>query len=1071
MKEALIDQYTQAINATQRTESLLEQIASLSSYIDSAADRLKVIREELARPPEIEGPTTATIESMSLAEVEARRLQAEGLVSSLRDQLSSAENALTEERGRPASLRDLTAASRDMLGAIAKSLESPAAPEDSPTVVEARRIALLARQRMRRLELRLYDLELSIHETRQSLLLAERDMTARNLAIRESIYAKWRTLAQRESEARAAQATRQAVETRKQAVDLPPDVLLIADENVTLSQDLVNLATLEGQVSEDLARVESQLKQTEEDYLMASKRVQAGGLTQPIGLLMRSERQSLPSLRGYRRSVVERRDEIRRVSLLELETDKKHRTHVLRQSRIDETLKKINPSLDAKVRDEMEVTIRKIIEDHGQLLDRLSERYTRYMKALGGLVYTEGLLVAKTEEYAAFIDERLLWIQSMTVIGPSDARPIADSILWAFRTGHFRDVAVDIWRSLVSAPRVWLPIYLGALMMVAFRRFLVRRQGPSASGPRQATPWQCALNVLRVAVRSMGWPMLASISGWLLAEYPGAGDMTRFLGVGLSASALLWASMAFVHRLCRKGGVGDLDFGWPEEARLMVRRQIRRLAIVLLPAVAITAGVEELDNDINRNLGRVAFLVAMAAVAWFFYRVLRPRGILMAVLARRNARSSLIRFRPAISALAVGAPLILMALSALGYHFAALRLAGRCLITVWLAIGLTLFAALASKWLALKQRDMAAKRLTRPASDSSEGGSDKETGDWDEAGVVEQQSDAIAEMTERTRALTRVMLFAGLLVGLAIAWTGVLPALSMLNSVRCWSYVTGAGEEQIVTLGNLALAVLIGIVTVAAARNFPYLLRILVLDQLNVEPGSSYAVAAICRYAIATVGVVVVFNVIGLQWSSIQWLVAAMSVGIGFGLQEVVANFICGLILLFERPVRVGDTVTVGDVSGTVTRIQMRATTITDWDRKELVVPNKEFITGQLVNWSLSDPIIRMNLPVGIAYGSDTALAERLLMKVARKNSLVLDDPEPTARFMGFGESSLDFSLRAFLYGVENRYLAQHQLCRAIDDEFRKAGICIAFPQRDVHFDADKPIDVRVVGLEGADEG
>ena len=110
---------------------------------------------------------------------------------------------------------------------------------------------------------------------------------------------------------------------------------------------------------------------------------------------------------------------------------------------------------------------------------------------------------------------------------------------------------------------------------------------------------------------------------------------------------------------------------------------------------------------------------------------------------------------------------------------------------------------------------------------------------------------------------------------------------------------------------------------------------------------------------------IVAFTAIGIKWSSIQWLIAALGVGVGFGLQEGVANFICGLIVLFERPFRIGDTVTIGDVSGTVTRIRIRATTVIDWDRKELIVPNKEFITGRLINWSLSDNIIRLRVPVG----------------------------------------------------------------------------------------------------------
>ena len=169
------------------------------------------------------------------------------------------------------------------------------------------------------------------------------------------------------------------------------------------------------------------------------------------------------------------------------------------------------------------------------------------------------------------------------------------------------------------------------------------------------------------------------------------------------------------------------------------------------------------------------------------------------------------------------------------------------------------------------------------------------------------------------------------------------------------------------------------------------------------------------------------------------------------------------MIVLFERPFRVGDTVTVGDTSGTVSRIRIRATTITDWDRRELIVPNKEFITGKLINWSLSDPILRIKIPVGIAYGSDTDLAEKLLLNAARENPFALKEPEPSAIFVGFGDNSLNFEVRAFINNINNWYPMVHKLNRQINHEFKKAGITISFPQRDVHLDADSPLEIRVV--------
>lgn len=254
-----------------------------------------------------------------------------------------------------------------------------------------------------------------------------------------------------------------------------------------------------------------------------------------------------------------------------------------------------------------------------------------------------------------------------------------------------------------------------------------------------------------------------------------------------------------------------------------------------------------------------------------------------------------------------------------------------------------------------------------------------------------------------------------------------------------------------VTIADLAMAIIIGIITLILTRNIPGLLEIAILQRLPLDAGSRYAVSTIVRYVIVIVGVMVTFGAIGIGWSQIQWLAAALTFGLAFGLQEIFANFISGLIILIERPMRVGDTVTIGDISGEVSRIRMRATTITQWNMKELIVPNREFITGQLVNWTLSDPTLRIEIPVGIAYGSDTRLARSLLLKVANKCETVLKHPAPRALFLVFGDSSLNFELRVFISGINNYTETVDFIHYGVDDAFRKAGIEISFPQRDIH--------------------
>jgi potassium efflux system protein len=208
-----------------------------------------------------------------------------------------------------------------------------------------------------------------------------------------------------------------------------------------------------------------------------------------------------------------------------------------------------------------------------------------------------------------------------------------------------------------------------------------------------------------------------------------------------------------------------------------------------------------------------------------------------------------------------------------------------------------------------------------------------------------------------------------------------------------------------------------------------------------------------------------------VEWSKLQWLVAALGVGIGFGLQEIVANFISGLIILFERPIRVGDIVTVGDTDGVVTKIRIRATTIRNWDRKELLVPNKEFITGRLLNWSLSDQVMRIVVVVGVAYEADVDKAHELMIEAAKENEYVIQDPGPVVSFEGFGDNALTLLLRAYIDNLDHRLATVTMLHKAINTKFRQAGISIAFPQRDLHLNTLSPLQVEVVGAGQAPSG
>jgi potassium efflux system protein len=402
--------------------------------------------------------------------------------------------------------------------------------------------------------------------------------------------------------------------------------------------------------------------------------------------------------------------------------------------------------------------------------------------------------------------------------------------------------------------------------------------------------------------------------------------------------------------------------------------------------------------------------------------------------------------------LAVGMPLLLALLAALGYFYSAGELAKRMVNTLWLVMGAVVVQSLVVRWLTVTRRRVALD-LARERREAALAAREGKGGGPDAAPAPEPPTVDLAAVDAQTRRLLRTVILLAAPVGLWLIWSDVLPALNILEKVDLWDQIQVIeGQEKVVpvTLGDLALALVIGLITVAAARNFPGVLEIVVLRHTGLEAGSRYAVRKGTSYLIAAVGGVLVFGTLGFSWSQIQWLVAALGVGLGFGLQEIFANFISGLIILFERPVRVGDTVTVGELSGTISRIRSRATTITDFDHKEIIVPNKSFITERVVNWTLSDAITRVKIRVGVAYGSDTDLARQAILEAVRSVPLVRQDPEPRVFFMGFGESSLDFDIYAFASELADRLPIVNDVHMAVERSLRAHGIEIPFPQRDI---------------------
>jgi small-conductance mechanosensitive channel len=225
-----------------------------------------------------------------------------------------------------------------------------------------------------------------------------------------------------------------------------------------------------------------------------------------------------------------------------------------------------------------------------------------------------------------------------------------------------------------------------------------------------------------------------------------------------------------------------------------------------------------------------------------------------------------------------------------------------------------------------------------------------------------------------------------------------------------------------------------------------------IFPRYDMNVGVSQSIATIIRYILVIIGLFIIFQTSGIDLSAIGLLVGALGIGIGFGLQNITNNFISGIIILFERPVKIGDRIEVDDLAGNIVNISARATTIITNDNIAVIVPNSDLVSTRVINWSHNNRSVRLNFPVGVSYKEDPDKIRKLLIEVAASNTGVLKDPSPDVLFENFGDSSLDFNLRVWTdeYSDKPKVL-KSQLYYAIFKKFREHQIEIPFPQRDLH--------------------
>ena len=1060
-KSALLLRYKKAM-------SYLESVRSNDAAADAFMQAIKQAPIDTARlekktaairaKPE---PDLSLLSDKTLAELEQRLATEKANLAAVEAKLADFEQQLEAERGRPAAARDRLIDLKRQQDALAEEVKKPAAESDSSLESEAKNWELEVRTLALRSEMRMLDQELLSQSMRVALLTAERDRTALSAERLKVIVRQLEEAVSRRRGEATAKTLAETAAAQRESADKDPIVKEFAQYNSKMSDTLERLTAKldEASTGDDVAK--KQAKKIQEQFSGTREKLRLAGTSTALGHVLDAQRRALPDLHELENRIQLNEAMIGDTSLAKIQNEEEETRLNDIDAFVAERTAKLPPDRAEAVRDDL----RDLARQKKTLLERTIATQDAYVRALGELVFAQRQLLDTVAAYDEFLSKRLLWLRSAPPPSLKRLRAIPNQVAWLLSPAQWLDLTAVLIAEAKHSPVIGLGSLLFAALLGLSRPMCRKLQ---ALGKKVGNP---LTDRISYTIKALGltlllaipWPMLLTTLGRELQSALEASEFCHVIGAGLITISLPLLNLRTLSVLCLPDGVAAAHFRWPEHSLTLMRREIRLVMVLFLPAVFVAVAViDHYSEDMGGGLGRFSFLLMMLSLGLFFFRLFHPTNGVLVAFNTRHPHTLLARMKTLWLVLGVTFPAVLALLAFVGFVYTAIVLTVSLIDTLWLLFGLVLIQQLGARWLLLTQGKLAiqaAQRARQEASASEETPTD---------GVLTEEAEPeidLASLNQESRKLLNIVVVVLGIIGLWAIWSNVLPALGILDTIELWRYETMAAGEQktvAVTLADFCVAILIAVVTVVAARRLPALLEIILLRRVQMDAGSRYTATTLFNYLIVAIGIVLFFHKLGGSWSQIQWLVAALSVGIGFGLQEIVANFISGLIILFERPVRVGDVITIGDTDGTVTRIRIRATTIRNWDRKELLVPNKEFITGRLLNWSLSDQMTRLLIPVGVAYGSDVEKAKSLLAEAAAENECVLTDPSPAVTFDSFGDGGLSLSLRCYVELIEYRLSTLTALHEAINKKFNDAGIRIAFPQRDVHLDFGQPLDVRI---------
>lgn len=1046
----------QLASAKEEQLRLQNEADQLARSIKDAPSIIEIMRKDIEVVGQLVGRDK--LEKLNLEQVSERLGYLEAQQHAIELALNDVYQQIAQQQNIPAQAREKIAALQNDIDDTEKRIQSLQGATEG---IRGLKLQVAEGERDKLVALRkLNESQLDGYQKMLELYTANRDLLTAQLTAMKEVYVALQQRFELLSKSEAARQQAAFAEIEQALAGMPQSVIDAAISNKK-NNDLLIL--LQQSSRDTIARdkeyndVSQEIKQR---YQIASQQLEIGGYNRFYMEHVRYVSRTLRPLlneSGDEASLHAALIEARSRQFTYDDQLRELRNHIDRQKKINHMIEKMTP--EERARPVVVVEIQKLFSQRETLLENLAETNGNYVVALTNFELSRKRLQSEERKFMSMLNQKMVWLHSSPPMSWDTALTATKGAYGFFRRMPWLELPLSLEGYRVTHPwRTTFSFLVLAGLVYIRRRLLAALDHIGKNiGRVGSDKFRYTLQALLVTlVAALPIPLAtAMIGGAMMIQSPyqsfpfTVGDLL----LRLSPIALM---IALLPVMTRPNGLASLHFGWREQVLIVLRKQAPWF-VVQLPVFAL--GVYIINNAGDQRsvfvFGRVMMAIANIILAFNCWTLLRPGTGLIEKSSSYSFFDVHWRERFLWMPLLIGVPVFCAILVIVGYDFTVVFFARMFYITFFAGFGIFLAHQVFTRWFSVQERQIAldralAKRAAERAAKAKEG--------VDLAGDGIVDVDLLDEInlesiSERNRALLNVMAYSVFVAVLWQLWSDVAPALDVLDKYVLWSMKgigdTGQVEQVPITLWRFICACFVLMLTVISGRNLPGLIEVVLLQRFQMEKSIRFAITTVARYCIFVVGIMLGSELLGIAWEKIGWLVAALGVGLGFGLQEIFANFISGIIIIIERPIRIGDAVTINGQTGIVTQIRMRATSVTDSDQKELIIPNKVIMTNQLVNWTLTDSVTRLVFPISVVHGSDVEMVIRTLVEVAQQHPNVMKTPPPGAFFLSFGEK-LNFELRAFVSELAKRTTTLHDINVAIERRFRAQGIEIAPSHMDV---------------------